>query len=81
MSGKDTLGLKKMLIVNDEKRAFNNHHSAYQKEVIHSLLWNSCINCANFNKESEVCNKFNARPPAEIIVIGCGEYIIDIIPY
>ena len=81
MNGKpSTLDLKKMLVVTDEKRKFNNELSNFQREVIHSLMWNSCINCGNFNKQLEKCNKFNARPPAEIIVVGCGEYIIDVVP-
>lgn len=82
MNGKNnTLDLKKLLVVTKEKKAFNENVSNYQREVIHSLMWNSCINCGNFNKQNELCNKFSARPPAEIIVVGCDEYIIDVVPY
>lgn len=34
----------------------------------------SCITCDNFEEETETCKKFNARPPARIIAIGCGDY-------
>lgn len=81
MNGKNNLGVKTLLVVNDEKRKFNNQQSNFQREAIHSLMWNTCINCGNFNKAEEKCNKFNAKPPAEIIVVGCDEYIIDIVPY
>jgi len=47
------------------------------KELIKILDTNlkSCINCTQFNHETEVCNKFNARPPAKVIARGCPDWI------
>lgn len=37
-----------------------------------------CTKCANFNNETEVCQLFNARPPASTIVEGCDKWELDI---
>jgi hypothetical protein len=34
----------------------------------------SCLSCDTFNEETEVCSKFNARPPARVIAFSCGDY-------
>lgn len=34
----------------------------------------SCLNCMNWNHGKEFCTKFNARPPADIIVYSCDNY-------
>lgn len=37
-------------------------------------MFTTCCNCAHWNDETEMCDKFNARPPAKIIVQGCGAH-------
>lgn len=34
-------------------------------------LAHSCLNCTNFNRETETCNLVNQRPPIEVVVKGC----------
>lgn len=34
----------------------------------------SCLTCDNFDEPSEICKKFNARPPAKVIAFGCEGY-------
>lgn len=37
----------------------------------------TCVTCQAFNIGDEICDKFNARPPAKIIAYGCVEYFGD----
>lgn len=37
-------------------------------------LTQTCLNCTNFDEPSEVCKKYNARPPARVIAYGCDHY-------
>lgn len=34
----------------------------------------TCLNCHYWNKEQDICGKFNQRPPAKIIISGCEEH-------
>jgi len=39
----------------------------------------TCVNCLHFDKQKEICLKFNnERPPAKIIAHGCEGYTNDI---
>jgi hypothetical protein len=38
----------------------------------------NCTKCEFFDMETEKCRKFDARPPAHVIVQGCGHYVMDI---
>ena len=40
-----------------------------------SFPYKNCLNCAHWNEVSEICNKFNSRPPAEIIVYSCEHHL------
>ena len=59
-------------------------HTVEQRDELHRCLVNhyivqSCVNCAKFNPELEICKMVNQRPPARIIVFSCGEqWEIDI---
>ena len=37
----------------------------------------SCLNCISFNEQTEVCTKFNQRPPARVIAFACENYEDD----
>lgn len=37
-------------------------------------IYKSCINCQNFNMNTEICKLANQRPPARVIVMGCKEW-------
>lgn len=34
----------------------------------------SCINCSHFDEKTELCVKFQQRPPARVIALACPEY-------
>ena len=34
----------------------------------------TCLTCAHFTEETELCARWNARPPARTIVKACPEY-------
>ena len=36
--------------------------------------FSTCLNCHHWQSETEICGKFNQRPPAKIIVSGCEEH-------
>lgn len=40
-------------------------------------MFQSCINCCDWNNDKEMCVKFKMRPPAKVIVSGC-EFHSDI---
>lgn len=39
-----------------------------------SFLYRNCLNCVHWNEDNDLCGKFNARPPTEIIVYSCESY-------
>lgn len=46
-------------------------------QVLAAYVYNStktCIRCCHFDEQAEHCLKFKQRPPARIIVLGCGEF-------
>mgnify|MGYP007112196905 CR=1 FL=1 len=54
-----------------------------RRKVVKACIWKSCVNCLNWapneNKGAEeVCSLYKARPPADVIVIGCVSHIEDI---
>ena len=45
-------------------------------------LTKSCLNCTYFQESSETCQKYNARPPARVIVNACEGYSdVDDVPF
>lgn len=45
-------------------------------------MMKSCLNCTFWREDTEICGKFNQRPPAPIIVNACKEYSdCDDIPF
>lgn len=34
----------------------------------------NCTGCCYWSGKTEICNKFNVRPPVSVIVKGCEEY-------
>jgi hypothetical protein len=37
-------------------------------------IYQSCLNCLNFNENEEICNLCNQRPPAKVIAYGCPQW-------
>jgi len=44
----------------------------HQKE--HNGLAPSCLSCKWFVEKTEICTKWNSRPPARIIALSCADY-------
>jgi hypothetical protein len=55
-----------------------NHLIELQAVLITATKWQTCLNCIDWSKDKEICNRFNARPPAHIIVSGCQDHFADI---
>jgi len=39
----------------------------------------NCLTCGYWNHKGDSCDKFKAKPPGSIIVIGCDDH--DFIPF
>lgn len=51
------------------------------KELIEHGIVQSCLNCENFNEDSEKCSLAPAFAlPAKVVVYGCSKWII-LIPF
>lgn len=37
----------------------------------------ACINCKHFDETTELCSKFQSRPPARVIAMSCGTHYED----
>lgn len=49
------------------------------KQFKHWAQDRSCLQCMHWQDEKEICERFNQRPPAKIIVNGCQYH--DFIPF
>ena len=53
----------------------------YQIRALRTCAIRSCINCDHFTEATEGCEiAGGARPPAKVIVLGCGKWS-DAIPF
>jgi hypothetical protein len=52
----------------------------YQHEIAEAVrkAMCSCINCEHWAHTDELCKKYNARPPAVVIVNACPEHSWDV---
>lgn len=51
---------------------------ALQKELQNQQIIKNCVNCDDFDTGQNICKKFNATPPATVIVVGCEHWVPDI---
>lgn len=49
------------------------------KRLKHWAQDRSCLQCMHWKENKEICEKFNQRPPAKVIVNGCQYH--DFIPF
>lgn len=49
-------------------------HRAILELLERARLHRSCVTCANFDLEKEVCGLCDLRPPATTIASGCDKY-------
>lgn len=50
-----------------------------QQLLVRECVWRCCLNCLAFDKEKVLCEKYNATPPAEVILHGCVQW--DDLPF
>ncbi len=50
-----------------------------QKNItdLHDHPFKSCLNCTQWDYGQDLCKKFNAKPPTDIIVYSCPEHEDD----
>jgi len=64
-------------IERDEKQR-NKLRSDNQKAQVDNFLWQCCLNCDQWEKDKELCQKWNMKPPAKIIILGCEDWEVSI---
>lgn len=42
--------------------------------IANGVPYQNCLNCKHWNYGKELCDKFNSRPPADIIVFSCEHH-------
>ena len=50
----------------------------FQKRLVDSCVWQTCLNCTQFDIDADTCKRYNAKPPAYIILSGCKDHETDI---
>lgn len=57
-------------------------HEAARKTVLammHTGILHSCYTCEHFDRKVDSCDKFQTKPPAEVIIFSCGDdFSLDI---
>lgn len=51
-------------------------HQKNQDNMVQRMQWTCCPNCRNWLSGS--CQKYNAVPPAKVIVVGCEAWTPDL---
>lgn len=44
-------------------------------KIVEYHLWQCCINCQHYNPEFGTCNTYRKKPPCEVAVYGCTNWI------
>lgn len=46
----------------------------FQRNIIDSQHWATCLNCDYWDEKQGVCAKYRERPPLAVVVVGCQEW-------
>ncbi len=49
-----------------------------QQSLINHEQLTTCTNCDQWSQNHQRCDKWNAKPPAEVIVVGCIDWTASI---
>jgi len=52
--------------INDLKNSLASH--------LRTTVYRTCLNCREWEEGNETCKRFNARPPAPVIVYSCEQW-------
>lgn len=61
----------------DEKKR-NKLRADNQKAQVDNFLWQCCPNCDQWDRDKDVCKKWNIAPPAKVIILGCEDWEVNI---
>lgn len=59
------------------QEAWLNLNSAIVQHITTANIFQNCLNCMNWDFGKDQCKKYQAKPPAEIIVYSCPDYQDD----
>lgn len=45
-----------------------------QTSHVEQLNWRCCANCENWSRDNDTCWKYKARPPVDVVAVGCIEW-------
>jgi hypothetical protein len=56
---------------------YGSFNDAIGKYITNPLMhpFQNCLNCKNWDFPKDECGKFKAKPPTEILIYSCPEYI------
>ena len=57
--------------------AWLNLSSTLIGNITNANVFQNCLNCMNWDYAGDKCKKYDAKPPAEIIVYSCPDYQDD----
>lgn len=54
------------------------HQRLMHDELIDNFIIPTCINCESWDYDKDHCGKYQQKPPAQIIVKACPEWVPEI---
>lgn len=69
---------EKVLKQRSRSEALKTLSTEITKWMIEVGMFQTCLNCSDWNDRDEICTRFKCRPPAKVIVCGCSEHNDDI---
>lgn len=64
--------------MNTEEAKHRSYIMEQQERSLNQQLWSSCLNCEYWDKSKELCSTYAIKPPIQVIVIGCAEWLGEI---
>lgn len=50
----------------------------FQKNIVQTQVWATCLNCEFWEKDKGICDKYQAVPPPEVILLSCDDWFGEI---
>lgn len=68
------LTAQEILKFGNRQDLLNNLALGFTAYMMEQGYFSTCLNCHHWNDKKEICGKWNARPPAKVIVSGCDDH-------
>jgi len=78
---KEKTPAEKIMHLKARETALNQLSRLFVQEMMELGMFRTCINCKHWIDGNEICEKFNERPPAKVIVVGCEAHEDSDIPF